>query len=202
MNSSLSFNGQVAERKEKKNLSALRSGERRRERERERKTVSSVVRKQNCGCLSFCLCHNILSQGSHTHTHTHPSKPTKRRQRGVQLSSQLGLAMRACVLAINRTCLSGTVLTRRSVPLLGLRSLRPPVTTLCAQESLLPQVSEAMYAPRVTLPKLCNYKKTSKEHSSAWLARTMRERDKYLLPSTATATHSLCSSSLNAPPPQ
>ena len=134
---------------------------REREREREKDRFLSCEKAKLWVSLFLSLPQHSFPgvTHTHTHTHTHPSNPTKRRQRGVQLSSQLGLALRACVLAINRTCLSGTVLTRRSVPLLGLRSPRPPVTTLCAQESLLPQVSEAMYALRVTLPKLCNYKK-------------------------------------------
>lgn len=109
--------------------------------------------------------------------HRHYSKPTKRWHQGDQLSSQLGLAKCACVtlqrviswhIAIKRTRLFGVPL----LSLLSLHTLRSPPPRL---------VSETMHFPRVTLPKLCNYK-TSKDHSSAWLARTMTKRDKYLLP--------------------
>lgn len=127
-------------------------------------------------------------------------KNKKQQQWSDQQSSQIGLAWRVHFAlqrvtswhrAINQTRLFSTGVTCRSVPLLSLRT-----TGLCLNKVLQCQASEAMYSPRVTRPKLCNYKM---QRAILSLVNQNYEREGQIF---TPPTPSPCSSSFNAPPPQ
>ena len=182
---------------------SVRDVVRERERERER-PFPQLWESKTVGVSLFVSATTFFPRG-HTHTHTHTHTLLTQQKDDSEVSNWVHSLVWPCVPvfwpltehASLVQCWHAEVCRSSASALRGPRSQRCVHRSPSSLRSLRPCMLWEWHYPNSVI-----IKKTSKEHSSAWLASTMRERDKYLLSSTATATHSLCSSSLNAPPPQ